>query len=41
MRDAAGGVNRAIHAKDPAAADVAAKRLMQSCDDCHAVFQTQ
>jgi hypothetical protein len=39
MRDAAGGVNRAIKAKDPQAADAAAKRLMQSCDDCHAVFQ--
>jgi hypothetical protein len=41
MRDAAAGVNKAIKAKDPAAADLAAKRLMQSCDDCHAVFQPQ
>jgi hypothetical protein len=41
MRDSAAGVNRAIKAKDPAAADAAAKRLMQSCDDCHAVFQTE
>jgi hypothetical protein len=41
MRDAAAGVNRAIKAKDPAAADVAAKRLMQACDDCHSVFQTE
>lgn len=41
MREAAAGVNRAVKAKDPAAADMAAKRLMQSCDDCHAVFQTK
>ena len=41
MREAAAGVNRAVKAKDPAAADAAAKRLMQSCDECHAVFQTE
>ena len=41
MRDAAAGVNRAIKAKNPAAADAAAKRLLQSCDDCHTVFQTE
>jgi hypothetical protein len=41
MRDAAAGVNKAIKAKDPAGAEAAAKRLMQSCDDCHAVFQIQ
>lgn len=39
MRDAAASVNQAIKAKNPAAADAAAQRLMHSCDDCHAVFQ--
>ena len=41
MRDAAGAVNAAIHAGDQEAADAALKKLTQSCDDCHAVFQPQ
>lgn len=38
MRDAAGAVNAAIHAKDQKAAEKAMTDLAQSCDDCHAVF---
>ncbi len=38
MRDAAGALNAAIHAKDKDAAATAMKNLAQSCDDCHEVF---
>ena len=41
MRDAAGALNAAIHAKDRAAADSAMKKMTQSCDDCHAVFHPE
>lgn len=38
MRDAAAALNRTIHAGDPAGGAKAAAALIQSCDDCHAVF---
>jgi hypothetical protein len=38
MRDSAGAVNGAIHAKDREAAEKAMKKLAESCDDCHNVF---
>ena len=38
MRDAAGALNAAIHAKDKDAAGSAMKKLAKSCDDCHEVF---
>ncbi len=38
MRDTAGAVNAAIHAKNREATDKAMKKLAQSCDDCHTVF---
>ncbi len=41
MRDAAAGLNKAIHAGDQAAAEKAMSALNQSCDDCHAVFHTE
>jgi hypothetical protein len=41
MRDAAVGVHTAIKVKDQAATGAAVKRLMQSCDDCHAVFHPE
>ena len=39
MRDAAAALNKAVHAKDSAAADKALANLNQSCEDCHAVFK--
>jgi hypothetical protein len=39
MRDAAGGVNSAIHAGDQAALATAMSRLAKSCESCHAVFR--
>jgi cytochrome c556 len=38
MRDAAGALNKAVHAKNEDAAKEAMEALQQSCDDCHAVF---
>jgi hypothetical protein len=38
MRDAAGALNKAAHAKNEDAAKLAMEALQQSCDDCHAVF---
>ncbi len=38
MRDAAGALNKAAHAKNENAAKLAMEALQQSCDDCHAVF---
>ncbi|NLS93833.1 MAG: cytochrome c [Planctomycetaceae bacterium] len=38
MRDAAGALNKAAHAKDEGAATAAMTALQQSCDDCHTVF---
>lgn len=38
MRDAAGALNKAVHAKNEDAAKTAMQALQQSCDDCHAVF---
>ena len=39
MRDAAGEVNSAVHAQDQARVDVGMKRLLESCDACHAKFR--
>jgi hypothetical protein len=41
MRDIAASVATAIRAKDKPAAEAGLKRLTQSCDDCHSVFQTE
>lgn len=41
MRDAAGELNRAAHAKDTAAATAAVAKLQQSCDACHETFQIE
>jgi hypothetical protein len=41
MRDSAAAVNLAAQRKDLAAAEAALKRLSQSCDDCHEVFQKE
>ena len=38
MRDAAGALNKAVHARNEVAANTAMDALQQSCDDCHAVF---
>jgi hypothetical protein len=38
MRDAAAGLNKAIHDGDAAAGEKVAGALNQSCDDCHEVF---
>lgn len=40
MRDAAGALNQAVHAKNEDAAKAAMDALQQSCEDCHAVFHT-
>ncbi len=40
MRDAAGALNKAVHANNEEAAKVAMGALQQSCEDCHAVFHT-
>jgi cytochrome c556 len=39
MRDGAGEVNAAVHARDPARVAKGMERLMQSCDACHAKFR--
>ncbi len=39
MRDAAGSVNSAVHAQDPAAVTRGMARLAQSCETCHAAFR--
>jgi hypothetical protein len=39
MRDAAGGVNRAIHAGDSEETQRAFTRLSRSCEQCHRVFR--
>ncbi len=39
MRDAAGSVNRAIHAGDAESAAQAMSRLSQSCEHCHRAFR--
>jgi len=39
MRDAAGEVNSAVHAKDEARVSGSMKRLAVSCDRCHAAFR--
>jgi cytochrome c556 len=41
MRDASGEVNSAVHALDQARVDAGMKRLLQSCDACHARFRQQ
>jgi hypothetical protein len=38
MRDSAAALNKAAHEKNKDAAEAANKKLAQSCDDCHAVF---
>jgi hypothetical protein len=39
MRDAAGEVNSAVHAQDQARVDAGMKRMLESCDACHAKFR--
>lgn len=39
MRDAAGAVNRAVHAQDAAAVATGMKQMLQSCEACHAKFR--
>jgi hypothetical protein len=39
MRDAAGEVNSAVRALDQARVDAGMKRLLESCDACHARFR--
>lgn len=39
MREAAAGCNKAIHANEPDNAKEMLKKIMVSCDECHAVFQ--
>ena len=39
MRDAAGEVNRAVHAQDQPQVAAGMKRLTQSCDACHGKFR--
>jgi cytochrome c556 len=41
MRDAAGEVNAAVHAKDSDRVAAGMKRMTQSCDACHAKFRSQ
>ncbi len=41
MRDAAAGVNQAIHSGDPKATEKAMKPLAESCDNCHTVFNPE
>jgi cytochrome c556 len=41
MRDASGEVNSAVHARDQARVDAGMKRLLESCDACHAKFRQQ
>jgi cytochrome c556 len=41
MRDAAAAVNSAIHAQDQDQVDGGMKRLLESCDACHAKFRQQ
>jgi cytochrome c556 len=41
MRDASGEVNSAVHARDQARVDAGMKRLLESCDACHARFRQQ
>jgi cytochrome c556 len=41
MRDASGEVNSAVHALDQARVDAGLKRLLASCDACHAKFRQQ
>lgn len=41
MRDASGEVNSAVHAQDQARVDAGMKRLLASCDACHAKFRQQ
>jgi hypothetical protein len=41
MRDASGEVNAAIHALDQPRVDAGMKRLLESCDACHARFRQQ
>jgi hypothetical protein len=41
MRDAAGEVNSAAHALDQAGVAAGMKRLLESCDACHARFRRQ
>jgi len=38
MRDAAGALNNAVHARNEDAAKTAMAALQQSCDDCHTIF---
>jgi cytochrome c556 len=40
MRDAAGEVNAAVHAKDSDRVAAGMKRMTQSCDACHAKFRS-
>ncbi|MEN6498762.1 MAG: hypothetical protein ABFD16_31025 [Thermoguttaceae bacterium] len=39
MRDAAGALNKAIHAGDKDAADAQMKVMTKACDDCHETFE--
>jgi hypothetical protein len=41
MRDASGEVNSAVHAQDQPRVDASMKRLLESCDACHAKFRQQ
>ena len=41
MRDSAGEVNTAIHAQDAERVDAGMKRLLRSCETCHATFRPQ
>jgi cytochrome c556 len=41
MRDAAGGVNAAVHAGNQEAATAAMTRLAKSCESCHEVFRKE
>ncbi len=41
MRDAAGEVNKTLHAKDKDATAAGMKKLAQTCDDCHGVFRKE
>jgi cytochrome c556 len=41
MRDAAGSVNAAIHVQDAERVTQSMKRLVQSCEACHATFRSQ
>ncbi len=41
MRDAAGEVNSAVHAQDQTRVDAGMRRMLESCEACHAKFRQQ